>query len=92
MHRLVSDCGWSVAGMFAISTTLLHLSGSRDSRAPDKEDLGVVISGVHNNNLKFADDIRLMAESEKDLQLLVTRTNTENHRFELTTSMAKTKV
>ena len=37
------------------------------ARALDKEDLGVVVFGVCVNNLKFADDIGLMAESEEDL-------------------------
>ena len=60
--------------------------------ALDEEDLGVLVSGVRKNNLKFADDIQHMTESEEDLQLLVTRTDTGSHRFRLTISTVEIEV
>ena len=37
----------------------------------DKEQAGIKIAGRNINNLKYADDITLMAESEEELQSLL---------------------
>ena len=41
--------------------------------ALDDKELGVRIAGVRISNLRFADDISLLAESEVELQHLVGR-------------------
>ena len=91
-YRLVSKSGWRVVGMCVSPLLFCNFLEVVTALALDEEDLGVLVSGVHVNNLKFADDIGLMAESEEDLQLLVTRTDTESHRFGLTISTAKAEV
>ena len=62
------------------------------ARALETEDKGAVISGNRINNLKFADDIGLIAESPADLQILVDRTEQESKGFGLIVSTAKTEV
>jgi len=51
------------------------------ARALEDEKLGVIVSRAKINNLKFGDDIALVAESRDDLQLLITKTDTESQRF-----------
>ena len=55
------------------------------------EDLGAVVSGRSISNLKFADDIALIAESSTDLQSLLDRVDAESNRFGLTVSKEKTE-
>ena len=37
----------------------------------DETQAGIKIAGRNSNNLRYADDITLMAESEKELSLLM---------------------
>jgi len=62
------------------------------ARALESDDIGAIVSGTRINNLKFADDIGLLAESPTDLQFLVNSTEEESKRFGLTVSTAKTEV
>jgi hypothetical protein len=62
------------------------------ARALDVEEQGVTISGLCINNMKFADDIALVAESEEVLQTMLKRIDAESHDFGLTISTAKTVV
>ena len=41
--------------------------------AIQEEQMGAKVQGQYINNLRFADDIVLLAESEEDLQSLVTK-------------------
>jgi hypothetical protein len=59
--------------------------------ALDNTEIGVRISGVIINNLRFADDIDLMAESEDKLQELTTRVHESSKRFGLKINGEKTK-
>ena len=53
---------------------------------------GALISGHRISNLRFADDIGLLTESEPDLQSLVTSVDTVSSRYGLQVSSAKTEV
>ena len=55
-------------------------------------EFGALISGHRISNLRFADDIDLLAESEPDLQSLLTTVDTTNTRCGLRVSSAKTEV
>ena len=44
-------------------------------------DIGATISGFIYNSLRFADDIALIAESETDLQVLVSSVHQASSRF-----------
>ena len=55
-------------------------------------EFGALISGHRIINLRYAKDIGLLAESEHDLQSLVTSIDTTSSRFGLRVSSAKTEV
>ena len=59
--------------------------------ALDNTEIGVRISGEIINNLRFADDIDLIAESEDNLQELTTRVHESSERFGLKINRGKTK-
>jgi len=62
------------------------------ARALDTKDIGTKISGSCLNNLKFAKDIALAAQSEVYLQDLIHRVDAESKKFGLQISTAKTEV
>lgn len=55
-------------------------------------EAGVYISGQLANNLRFADDIDLIAESPEQLQELTDKVNESSKRFGLKINVSKTKV
>ena len=58
----------------------------------EAEDLsGCVIGGININNLRYADDTALMAESEADLQQIVNSVNTNSEAQGLRMNVKKTK-
>ena len=50
------------------------------------------IAGRNINNLRYTDDITLMAESEKDLKSLLMRVKEENEKAGLKLNIEKTKI
>ena len=50
------------------------------------------MQGQYINNLRFADDIVLLAENEEDLQFLVSEVDTFSKKFGLTINKSKTAV
>ena len=53
---------------------------------------GIKIAGRHNNNLRNADDTTLMAESEEELQSLLTKVKEESEKAGLKLSIQKTNI
>jgi hypothetical protein len=68
----------------------LKLEAMMDIALTDTE-IGVRINGTLVNNLRFADDIDLMAESGSQLQELTTRVHESSKRFGLKINGEKTK-
>uniref|UniRef100_A0A803TTK5 ribonuclease H n=1 Tax=Anolis carolinensis TaxID=28377 RepID=A0A803TTK5_ANOCA len=60
--------------------------GLHDSKA------GVKISGRNINNLRYADDTTLMAESEEELRSLITKVKEESAKAGLQLNIKKTKI
>ena len=58
----------------------------------DEAQAGIKIAGRNVNNLKYADDITLMAESEKELKSLLMKVKEENEKIGLKLSIQKTKI
>ena len=58
----------------------------------DDSQAGIKTAGRNINNLKYADDITLMAESEEELKNLLMRVKEENEKAGLKLSIQKTKV
>ena len=53
---------------------------------------GIKISGRNINNLRYADDITLMAESEEELKSLLMKVKEESEKFGLKLNIQKTKI
>ena len=53
---------------------------------------GIKIAGRNINNLRYADDTTLMAESKEELQSLLMKVKEESEKVDLKFSIQKTKI
>ena len=58
----------------------------------DKAQAGTKIAGRNINNLRYADDTTLMAESEEELKSLLMKVKEENEKVGLKLNIQKTKI
>ena len=58
----------------------------------EEAQAGIKIAGININNLRYADDSTLMAESEKELRSLMLKVKKESEKFGLKLNILKTKV
>ena len=58
----------------------------------EEAQAGIKIAGRNINNLRYADDTTLMAESEEDLKNLLVRVKEENEKVGLKLNIQKTKI
>ena len=58
----------------------------------DEAHAGIKIAGRHNNNLRYADDTTLMAESEEELKSLLMKVKEESEEVGLKFNTQKTKI
>ena len=58
----------------------------------DKAQAGIKIVGRNINNLRYADDTTLMAESEKELKSLLMKVKVESEKVGLKLNIQKTKI
>ena len=58
----------------------------------DEAQTGIKIAGRNINNLKYADDTTLMAESEEELKSLLMKVKEESERAGLKLNIQKTKI
>ena len=58
----------------------------------DKAQAGFKSAGRNFNNLRYADDTTLMAESEKELKSLLMKVKEESEKVGLKLSIQKTKI
>ena len=56
------------------------------------QQAGIKISGRNINNLRYADDTTLMAESKEELESLLMRVKEENEKAALKLNIQKTKI
>ena len=59
---------------------------------PDEAQDGIQISGRNINDLRYADDITLMAESEEELKSLLMKVKEESEKAGLKLNIQKTKI
>ena len=57
----------------------------------DESHAGIKIAGRNINNLRYADDITLMAEREEELKSLLMKAKEENEKVGLKLNIQKTK-
>ena len=58
----------------------------------DEAQAGIKIAGRNINNFRYADDITLMAESEKELKSLLMKVREESGKVGLKFNIQKTKI
>ena len=58
----------------------------------DEAHAGIKISGRYINNLRYADAITLMAESEEELKSLLMKVKEESEKVGLKLNISKTKI
>ena len=58
----------------------------------DKAQAGIKIAGRNINNLRYADDTTLMAESEEELKSLLEKVKEESEKAGLKLNIQKTKI
>ena len=58
----------------------------------DEEQAGIKIVGRNINNLRYADDTTLMAESEEELNSLLMKVKEQSERVGLKLNIQKTKI
>ena len=58
----------------------------------DEAQAGIKIARRNNNNLRYADDTTLMAESEKELKILLMKVKEESEKVGLKLNIQKTKI
>ena len=58
----------------------------------EEAQAGIKIAGRNINNLRYADDITLMAESEEELKSLLMKLKEENEKVGLKLNIQKTKI
>ena len=58
----------------------------------DEAQAGIKIARRNINNLRYADDTTLMAESEEELKSLLMKVKVESEKFDLKLNIQKTKI
>ena len=58
----------------------------------EEAQAGIKISGRNINNLRYADDTTLMAESEEELKSFLKKVKEESEKFGLKLNIQKTKI
>ena len=58
----------------------------------EETQAGIKIAGRNINNLRYADDITLMAESEEELKSLLMKVKEESEKVGLKRNIQKTKI
>ena len=58
----------------------------------DEAQAGIKIAGRNINNLRYVDDITLMAESEEELRSILTKVKEEGKKVGLKLNIQKTKI
>ena len=58
----------------------------------EEAQAGIKIAGRNINNLRYADDTTLMAESEEELKTLLMKVQEESEQFGLKLNIQKTKI
>ena len=58
----------------------------------DEAEAGIKTSGRNTSNLRYADDVSLMAESEEELKSLLIKVKEESEKAGLKLNIQKTKI
>ena len=70
----------------------LHAEYIKRNAGLDEAQAGIKIARRNINNLRYADDITLMAESEEELKSLLMKVKEESEKFGLKFNIKKNKI
>ena len=77
---------------FILSPFNLHAEYIMRNAGLEEAQAGIRIAGRNINNLRYADDTTLMAESEEELKSLLMKVKVENEKVGLKLNIQKTKI
>ncbi|KAF7248129.1 putative uncharacterized transposon-derived protein F52C9.6 [Varanus komodoensis] len=83
-----SSCPWGCI----LSPCLLYAEHIMRKVGLDESQVGIMIAGRNINNLSYAEDTTLMAESEEELKSLLMRVKEESAKVGLKLNIKKTKI
>ena len=70
----------------------LHAEYIMRNTGLEEAQAGIKIAGRNINNLRYADDTTLMAESEEELESLLMKVKVESEKVDLKLNIQKTKI
>ena len=93
LKEYLSTVYYSLGG-FILSPCLFNFSAEYIMRNAglDEAQAGIKISGRNTNNLRYADDTTLMAESEEELKSLLMKVKEESEKAGLKLNIQKTTI
>ena len=87
------DFKWNHAQCpFLSSGSLRWIGSNRNSGRLDEAEAGIKIARRNTNNLRYADDTTLMAESKEELKSLLLKVKEESENASLKLNIQKTKI
>ena len=94
VHQPVLSYGLIIIYILTKSRTTIFSFLNDQWYVPGLEEAqaGIKIAGRNNNNLRYADDTTLMAESEEELRSLLMKVKEENEKVGLKLNIQKTKI
>ena len=78
--------------MYIVTLLILHAEYIMRNAGLEEAHAGIKITGKNINNLKYADDTILMAESEEELKSLLMNVKEESEKVGLKLKIQKTKI
>ena len=70
----------------------LHAAYIRQNARLDEAQAGIKMARINVNNLRYAEDTTLMAESEEELKSLLMKVKEESEKVGLKLNIQKTKI
>ena len=81
-----------MTGLFAVALFNLYVEHIMRNAGLDELQSGIKIGERNINNLRYADDATLMAESEEELKSLLMRVKEQSERASLKLNIKKMKI
>ena len=78
--------------MHIVTLLILHAEYITKNAGLDEAQPGIKIAGRNINNLRYADDTTLMAESEEELKTLLMKLTVESEKVGLKLNIQKMKI
>ena len=91
-NRLVPNRKRSTSRLYIVTLFNLYAEYIMRNAGLEEAQAGIKIAGRNINNLRYADDTTLMAESDKELKSLLMKAQEESEKVGLKLNIQKTKI